>query len=128
MDSFLITDPFSFHINKETSATITLVSIVSSIIYVLVSRVDFSVQVCNHSLALDIIFFTLFLNLHSCIVVHAVNLITNSMGSMHRLFHFTCVVQFELTNSESSLRFFALISDFFVIAMVSPFVYHYQSV
>lgn len=89
-------------------------------IYILL-RVNFTVQVCNHPLALDIIFFAPFLNFHPCFMVHAVNLITNSMGSMHRLFHFTCVVQFKLTNSESSLQFFALISDFFVSVNVNTF-------
>jgi hypothetical protein len=78
---------------KETSAKNTLVPFF--LLYISHRlRVDFSIQVSDHPLAFDIILLSFSFDFHSCVMVHAVDLVTNSMGSMHRFFHFTCVVQF----------------------------------
>jgi hypothetical protein len=81
--------------------------------------VHFSIKCCNHSSAFFIFPLSLFLYLHSDIMLSFVHLVSNSMGTMHRLFHFTCVRQtLKSVDNESFL------SNFIFITILPPLPKH----
>jgi hypothetical protein len=82
---------------------------------VLYISMHFSIKCGNHPSAFLVILLSLFLYLHPHCMLSFVHLVSNSMGTMHRLFHFTCVRQtFKRVDNESFL------SNFIIITILPP--------